>query len=234
MSGRGPVGESTIAAGSLLVMLAACVPNPGADWVVPQPPPPGTGAVLHIIGTVHHLTIEGGLFVIRDGHGVQYDPTNLPERFRKDGMLVEVEAQRRDDMASIGMVGPIIALRRIRERSGGVPMAVSLWGTSWRLEDLVGSGVLDEARATLTFPEPGRTLGNGSCNSFRGPVTIEGDQITFGALATTRMACPEAVMHQEDRYLSALAGATTFRVEGRFLYLETAEEELPLRFVRDD
>jgi hypothetical protein len=66
---------------------------------------------------VHYLDLEGGLFVIRDAQGVQYNPTNLPETFRRDGMLVEAEAQRRDDMASIGMVGSIVELLRIRLRS---------------------------------------------------------------------------------------------------------------------
>jgi heat shock protein HslJ len=72
--------------------------------------------------------------------------------------------------------------------------APELEGTQWLLEDLAGAGVLDRAQATLSFGEAGSVHGNGSCNRFMGPVTIENDSISFGALAATRMACPEAVL----------------------------------------
>jgi hypothetical protein len=66
--------------------------------------------------------------VIRDAGGTQYNPTNLPEPFQVDGKAVEAEARRRDDMASIGMVGPIVELIRIRERAGGDTSAIGLVG----------------------------------------------------------------------------------------------------------
>ena len=217
-----------------VMSLSSCAGSRASGWVVPQPPPSATRQKLHVIGTVQYVDLEGGLFVIRDAQGVQYNPTNLPQAFRRDGMLVEAEAQRRDDIASIGMVGPIIELLRIRARSGEVTSAVDLWGTSWRLEDLAGSGVLDRANATLAFPEAGQALGSGSCNNFRGAVTIQGETITFGPLATTRKACAEAVMNQESRYLAALGEAKRFQVEEPFLYIYTAGRQQPLRFIREE
>jgi hypothetical protein len=54
------------------------------------------------------------LFVIRDAQGTQYNPLNLPPGFRVEGMIVEVDARRSANVASIGMVGPVIELLRIR------------------------------------------------------------------------------------------------------------------------
>jgi heat shock protein HslJ len=116
--------------------------------------------------------------------------------------------------------------------SGEADSAINLWGTSWRLVDLAGSGVLDRANATLAFPEAGKARGNASCNRFRAAVTIQGETITFGPLATTRKACSEAVMNQESRYLAALREANRFRVDGPFLYIYTTGRQQPLRFIR--
>jgi len=39
-------------------------------------------------------------------------------------------------------------------------------------------------------------------------------------------------MSQEGAYLAALAKAERFRTEGPFLYIESAGQEKPLRFIR--
>jgi heat shock protein HslJ len=100
--------------------------------------------------------------------------------------------------------------------------------------DLAGSGVLDGAHATLAFAEAGKALGSASCNRFQGAVTIQAESITFASLVTTRMACPEAIMNQESRYLAGLGEAKRFRVEGSSLYVYGAGREQPLRFVREE
>jgi heat shock protein HslJ len=107
-----------------------------------------------------------------------------------------------------------------------------LKGSEWVLEDLSGLGVIDRVQATLIFPEPGKVAGKASCNRFFGTVHIQGDQIKFGPLGSTRMACPEAVMKQEKRYLDALQAAE--RVEWKYLSLliYTNGSKKPLRFTR--
>jgi hypothetical protein len=101
-----------------VIAISSCANNHEGDWVELNPEST-SGETLHVTGTVHRLELEGGVFVIRDAGGIQYHPINLPESFRREGMAVEVEARRRDDMASIGMAGPIIEIVRIRE--GSVP-----------------------------------------------------------------------------------------------------------------
>jgi heat shock protein HslJ len=111
---------------------------------------------------------------------------------------------------------------------------IDLEGTHWILEDLANTGVVDRAEATLSFGEAGAVNGRGSCNRFAGPVTIKGDAIAFGALAATRMACPEAVMNQENRYFDALASAYRYELDGPYLYVYFGEQAAPLRFIAAD
>jgi heat shock protein HslJ len=192
-----------------------------------------SGPVFHLGGTVRHVELEGGLFVIDAADGTRYVPTNLPPDYQIDGLALEAEARRRDDMASIAMVAPLVELVRIRRAPAGTPSgAAYLVGTTWRLEDLPGTAVLDSTAPTLEFPAEGQAAGNASCNRFSGSVTIAGTAIAFGAQAVTRMACPEAVMSQESAYLEALAKAERFRTEGPFLYIYSAGREEPIRFFR--
>ena len=107
-----------------------------------------------------------------------------------------------------------------------------LSGTKWKLEDLGGTAVLDQPQATLEFPEEGRVAGQGSCNRFFGSVQLSGDSISFGALGSTRMACPEAVMAQESAYFKALQDAERYAIDGSSLLIYSRGTDKPLRFSR--
>jgi heat shock protein HslJ len=223
-------------AATLTLFLAACAsggagrePNPWEELGHGEE----SGPVFHLGGTVRHVELEGGLFVIDAADGTRYVPTNLPADYQLDGLALEAEARRRDDMASIAMVAPLVELVRIRKAPAGKPSgAAYLVGTTWRLEDLRGTAVLDSTAPTLEFPAEGQAAGNASCNRFTGPFIVAGDSVTFGPLAVTRMACPEAVMSQESAYLDALGEAERFRMEGPFLYIYSVGREEPLRFFR--
>jgi heat shock protein HslJ len=108
----------------------------------------------------------------------------------------------------------------------------SLIGSEWLLEDLAGSGMMDGIQATLTFPETGKIAGNGSCNRFFGSAEISGNTIKLGPLASTRMACPEAVMNQEMKYLAALQAAERFEWKDPNLLIYCKGFEKPLRYMR--
>ena len=111
--------------------------------------------------------------------------------------------------------------------------AVTLTGTSWRLEDLAGHGVVAGTEATLEFPEPGIATGNGTCNRFRGPVSVTAGSIRFGALISTKRACAdEAANAQETAYLAALGAAERWEIREDFLFIYPADRSQPLRFAR--
>jgi hypothetical protein len=99
----------------LLLGLIACGGGE-ADWVIPTPNASREGARIQISGTVRYYDLEGGFYAIRGDDAVTYDPTNLPAAFRKDGLSIEAEARRRDDLSGIHQVGPIVDLERIRPR----------------------------------------------------------------------------------------------------------------------
>lgn len=112
------------------------------------------------------------------------------------------------------------------------PLPDRLAGSRWLLEDLAGRGVLDRAQATLEFPAAGRIAGNGSCNRFTGAATIDGDRLKVDTVAATRMACPPALMEQEDRYLAALGAAERIELEGPWLLVHVRGLGAPLKFTR--
>lgn len=67
------------------------------------------------VGTVRFLAIEGGCWSVETA-SERYEPVDLPERFRQDGLRVRFEAEVRDDLASVCQIGPLIELREIELR----------------------------------------------------------------------------------------------------------------------
>jgi heat shock protein HslJ len=202
-----------------------------AKWAELTKPPKDESKVLSFMGTVRHLDLEGGLYVIRDAKGAQYQPTNLPKEFQRDGAAVEVEAQRRDETASIGMAGAHIELIRIRETQSPAAKETGLPGSSWLLVDLGGAAMVPGTTATLTFTESGTAEGSTSCNRFTGSVTIRGESIQFGHMATMRQACADAVMEQSNQFLEALRKADHYEIQESFLLLHGSTKK-PMRFAR--
>lgn len=64
--------------------------------------------LLDVTGTVRFIELEGGFFGIVADDGTQYEPIDLPERYRQNGLRVHLLARVRDDYASIFMWGTII------------------------------------------------------------------------------------------------------------------------------
>ncbi|HEX6644631.1 MAG TPA: hypothetical protein VF037_08135 [Gemmatimonadales bacterium] len=97
---------------------AAAAPR---DTVVTPPDPasagPATDSVQSITGVVRHFDLEGGFFAIRGDDGVTYDPSNLAEEFRQDGLRVRARLRLRPDMGGIHMVGPIVDIIEIQRDS---------------------------------------------------------------------------------------------------------------------
>jgi hypothetical protein len=84
-------------------------------WTLPAPAPASDAPIIRIIGTVRYIDVEGGQYVIADSvNNTRFNPTNLPSEFQIDGTSVEAEARRREGTVSIGMVGSIVDLVRIR------------------------------------------------------------------------------------------------------------------------
>ncbi|WP_312160515.1 META domain-containing protein [Phenylobacterium sp.] len=111
---------------------------------------------------------------------------------------------------------------------GGGPLV----GPEWRLEDLLGGGIIDRSHVTLTLAKDGAAAGAGGCNRYFGTWTRKGDQLTLGKMGSTMMACAPSLMEQEGKYLRALetASAYSFTPDGA-LVIATADG--PLKFRKD-
>jgi putative lipoprotein len=73
--------------------------------------------------------------------------------------------------------------------------------------------VNDGIQTILNIAPDGAVSGTGGCNRMGGRATISGGAITFGRIASTRMACAPAVMDQEDRFFAALEAVRTWRID---------------------
>ncbi|HEU0243790.1 MAG TPA: META domain-containing protein [Candidatus Limnocylindrales bacterium] len=87
--------------------------------------------------------------------------------------------------------------------------AINLDGTSWVLSDYLSpDGALFTVPAAVTplaaFKD-GVMSGYAGCNTFTASYAIDGDSITLGPAATTKMACAEPMATVENAYLAALA-----------------------------
>ena len=107
-----------------------------------------------------------------------------------------------------------------------------LMGAIWQLQQLGAVGAIIGNQPTLSFSQGGRASGSGSCNQFNGSVTVSGKSITFGTLASTRMACSDALNAQESTYFKALQQAEWFTILGSSLTIYTKSMDQPLVFFR--
>lgn len=82
--------------------------------------------------------------------------------------------------------------------------------------DLVKLGrTADFARLvpTIEFTADGSISGFAACNTFSGTYELAGATLTFGPLATTKMACQRPASAVEAEYLEALGGVTGWATE---------------------
>ena len=84
---------------------------------------------------------------------------------------------------------------------------------------------------TAIFGADEKLSGNAGCNTYNGTYTTDGDKITIGPLATTRMACEQAVMDQEQAYLIALSKAATYTLGKDSLELRDADGALLVDYI---
>ena len=93
----------------------------------------------------------------------------------------------------------------------GASFADQLAGSEWRPAELRGSVVGPTSAAFLQFRGAGKLSGNGSCNRIIGSYETNGDMLTIGSIATTRMACEPRIMSFESRFISVLESTATYR-----------------------
>lgn len=76
----------------------------------------GSGNLVELEGIIRYHELEGGFYAIQSTDGETYNPINLPEEFRQDGLPVRAQVRIRGDMMGIHQVGPLVEIVEIRKR----------------------------------------------------------------------------------------------------------------------
>lgn len=113
--------------------------------------------------------------------------------------------------------------------------AASLTGTKWTATGINNgkqavSSLVADTNVTAEFGDDGTIAGNAGCNNYNGPYTVDGKDLSFGELATTKKLCEDAVNSQETAYLNALKATTTFTIRGGTLELRDDEGALQVSY----
>ena len=95
----------------------------------------------------------------------------------------------------------------------GSSSSATLPGTAWTVTDIAGRATVATAPPTIIFGTDGTVSGTTGCNQYNGTYTTDGDKLTVGPLATTRMACDDAINVQEAAFTEAFSGATSWSIK---------------------
>jgi heat shock protein HslJ len=118
------------------------------------------------------------------------------------------------------------------------PRSQSLDATNWSLDTLRDEqgemvDVLPGTVVTIDF-QADTVSGQAGCNNYNGSYQVDGDNLTFSPLATTRMMCAEplGVMQQENAYLQALEVVASYDISGSTLEMTDNRGDTLLTFIR--
>ncbi|GEM_PF-1115116 len=67
-------------------------------------------------GHIAHQPIEGGFYGIIDQSGNRYNPLNLPEEFKQDGLAVRFRVKHRPDVVTFRMWGKNVEIVEIEKK----------------------------------------------------------------------------------------------------------------------
>jgi len=113
-------------------------------------------------------------------------------------------------------------------------LPAGLVGVTWVLAgmgpDAVPGTLPAGAAVTLEITPDGQASGRAACNRYSGSVTVDEDQLAFGTLVQTEMACEQALMTLERAYLDALMTAESFELSDELLTIRYDEGQNALVF----
>lgn len=126
---------------------------------------------------------------------------------------------------------PILAVVLALSSAQAAESARNLVG-NWRLERLKGAENFDPAKTEMRIGADGAISTTVGCNRASAKAKIEGDKMSLGPLAATRLACPPELAGLEVEYFAALEAARSFRLEDSALALLDEKGEKLAEFTR--
>ena len=124
-----------------------------------------------------------------------------------------------------------VACSSAKETTG---QTIPLYNTRWALKKIYSDGK-EEAINTKAFirfdKEKGSAGGNGSCNSFGSTASIDGNDVIFKNIFSTKMYCEE-VQQIENKFLGGLEKVNRYEIKDKKLFL-FHDKELMLEFAAE-
>jgi heat shock protein HslJ len=113
-----------------------------------------------------------------------------------------------------------------------VAPTAELEGVTWRLIAYLDQNDMLSmfgVESTITLQD-GEAGGQGGCNMFFAPYTLDGDQLSFGPAGSTMMACEERAMAQEQTFLARLEQVASYQIVANQLHMANADGAVILAF----
>jgi heat shock protein HslJ len=130
---------------------------------------------------------------------------------------------------AVAVATPTLAARKGKKHApvAHAPMAPRLANNRWRpvrigYENVIVPEGQHEPWIQLD-PRQKHVTGSGGCNRITGSYQSSDSTLRFGALITTKMACPS--LQTETKFLRALAATRRYRINDRMLELMDAHGE---------
>jgi len=155
-------------------------------------------------------------------------------------LIIDFDADKMVTVTGSGdiIVKPVVKLK-VRQgtssgQNGTTDEASSLEDTRWILQSYGESdnstGLLADTEITAEFISSSGTVeGSAGCNTYFSGYEVDGSQVTIpGSIAVTEMYCmePEGVMDQEQEYLTLLAAADSYQIDGNELQIHCGSQVL--------
>lgn len=112
--------------------------------------------------------------------------------------------------------GTIFLMSCRNSSSGGQTSADNLVGKEFMLTNMY-----EDKEVTISFPETNMIGGKSAVNLYFTEFALDGNNIIFSALGSTKMAGPEEDMDAENEYFQILNGADTISLNGDVLTITT-------------
>lgn len=238
----------------LAALLSACAPPitaqpsaapklPGTSWVVaeisgkptlPSAMPTIQFSADQISGFSSCNQFSGSYR--QSGSSLSISQLAMTEMACLDAGVMEQEASFGAALATVSAVRSAGAAAELLDASGAVVLKLTtpppaapdrpLEGTTWLLDTITvgetASSVVAGSQVTAQFAD-GQLTGK-ACNNYRASAVLNGDHLTIGAVMSTKMACHEpGVSEQEVQVFALLPKVTGFTVKSDRLTLTTAD-----------
>ena len=190
--------------------------------------------------TIGEQIIENPEYQVPIPFEVKYNPGDIDERYTYS-MRVRIEVDGKlwfTNTSHYGVItrgNPTSEIEVILERVGTETSAVDFENITWVLDSYGQPGnlqaVLRDTEITVEFEsEGGQVVGSAGCNRYFGAYELDGNKLSIvGPIGSTKMACPEQIMEQEQEYMKSLQAAVSVLIEDGELQITSGEQVLVFR-----